>query len=86
MDVVSPIGASIIGLGVATLICTFVSVGLAFKAGYDHSFAPAMPLPAHHGVIELQNHEVTNQDFKLPSHQEAVVSGESVNNIARQEE
>jgi hypothetical protein len=85
LDVVSPIGASIIGLGVATLICTFVSVGLACKAGYDHSFAPAMPLPADHGVIELQNHEVTNQDFKLQNHQETVVVGEPVNNSARQE-
>jgi hypothetical protein len=44
-----------------------------------------MPLSADHGVIELQNHEVANQDFKLQTHQETVVVGEPVNNSARQE-
>jgi hypothetical protein len=63
MNVITPIGASIIGLGVATLICTFIAVGFACKSGYDHSFSPPMPIAIDHGVIELQQHEITNQNF-----------------------
>ena len=41
MEIMTPIGLSIIGLGVVICICTFVAVGLACKKGTDEvvSFA-----------------------------------------------
>jgi hypothetical protein len=41
MEIMTPIGFSIIGLGVITWICTFIAVALACKKGNDEvvSFA-----------------------------------------------
>ena len=64
MEIITPIGAAIIGLGVATWICTFIAVCLACKAGYDHSFAPPIPIAIDHGVIELHPHEITDQNYE----------------------
>ena len=49
MDVITPIAASIIGLGVATWICTVTAVALVIKRGGPEAYI-IMPAPTPQAV------------------------------------